>query len=72
MRVPLWERTSCARVFQHLRLRQNGVTLASDTFAGKIVAVPQPGTWAMLILGFGVIGGAMRRRGGPVSAHGLK
>lgn len=25
-------------------------------------AVPEPATWAMLILGFGVIGGAMRRR----------
>lgn len=26
-----------------------------------IAAVPEPATWAMLILGFGVIGGAMRR-----------
>lgn len=25
-------------------------------------AVPEPGTWAMLILGFGAVGGAMRRR----------
>ncbi len=25
-------------------------------------AVPEPATWAMLILGFGVVGGAMRRR----------
>jgi hypothetical protein len=25
-------------------------------------AVPEPATWAMMILGFGVIGGAMRRR----------
>lgn len=25
-------------------------------------AVPEPATWAMLILGFGIIGGAMRRR----------
>ncbi len=27
--------------------------------------VPEPATWAMLILGFGVIGGAMRRRRAP-------
>ena len=26
-------------------------------------AVPEPGTWALLILGFGAIGGAMRRKG---------
>jgi hypothetical protein len=24
--------------------------------------VPEPATWAMMILGFGLIGGAMRRR----------
>lgn len=44
-------------------LRVGGVTLASDVFSGSIVAVPEPGTWALLILGFGVIGGAMRQRG---------
>lgn len=25
-------------------------------------AVPEPGTWAMMILGFGLVGGALRRR----------
>lgn len=30
--------------------------------AVSIMAVPEPGTWAMLILGFGLLGGAMRRR----------
>lgn len=29
-------------------------------------AVPEPATWAMLILGFGVIGGAIRRRSATV------
>ncbi len=29
---------------------------------GFLAAVPEPQTWAMLIAGFGVIGGAMRRR----------
>ncbi len=28
-------------------------------------AVPEPATWAMLILGFGLIGGAMRKAKGP-------
>lgn len=27
-----------------------------------VAAVPEPGTWAMLILGFGIVGGALRRR----------
>ena len=32
-----------------------GITLS-------IAAIPEPATWAMMILGFGVIGGALRRR----------
>lgn len=44
-------------------VRVGGVVLASDTFAGKIVAVPEPGTWALMILGFGVVGASLRRRG---------
>lgn len=31
--------------------------------AVSVMAVPEPSTWAMLILGFGLLGGAMRRRG---------
>ncbi|WP_205958377.1 PEPxxWA-CTERM sorting domain-containing protein [Qipengyuania sediminis] len=30
-------------------------------FNSRVPAVPEPGTWAMMILGFGVIGGALRR-----------
>jgi hypothetical protein len=26
---------------------------------------PEPGVWAMMILGFGLVGGAARRRTGP-------
>lgn len=35
--------------------KQNSVTLAA-------AAVPEPGTWAMMLLGFGAIGVGMRRR----------
>ncbi len=30
--------------------------------ADFINGVPEPGTWAMMILGFGFVGGALRRR----------
>lgn len=49
--------------FNSFRLGANlengdGFALESVTLA----AVPEPTTWAMMILGFGVIGGALRRR----------
>jgi hypothetical protein len=42
-------------------------TGTSDSFGGYIdsvnlAAVPEPATWAMMIGGFGLVGGAMRRR----------
>jgi hypothetical protein len=41
--------------FQDLRqLRLGGVSVAT--------AVPEPGTWAMMLIGFGAIGASMRRR----------
>ncbi len=49
------------------------VTLASDTNSFEfdnvaMGAVPEPTTWAMMILGFGVIGAAIRRRRTTVAA----
>jgi hypothetical protein len=44
----------------------------SATLAAAAAAVPEPTTWAMLICGFGLVGGAMRRRRGtgraPIAA----
>lgn len=36
----------------------------SFTLSGVTGAVPEPATWAMMILGFGVVGAALRRRRG--------
>lgn len=40
---------------------QNGVTLTARGFS-PTAAVPEPGTWAMMLLGFGAVGVSMRRR----------
>jgi hypothetical protein len=40
----------------------NGVDVLNYTAGVSIAAVPEPATWAMFIGGFGLIGGAMRRR----------
>jgi hypothetical protein len=38
--------------------------LSGGTFGGTLTfaAVPEPATWALLILGFGLVGGALRRK----------
>jgi hypothetical protein len=42
----------------------SAVDQSGGTFGGTLTfaAVPEPATWALMILGFGLIGGAMRRR----------
>ena len=39
-----------------------GVDALSQTRLGGVGAVPEPATWMMMLFGFGLIGGAMRRR----------
>lgn len=40
---------------------QQGIALVNFSFS-QISAVPEPATWAMMLLGFGVIGTSLRRR----------
>lgn len=39
------------------------------TFGSAVPVIPEPATWAMLIAGFGLVGGAMRRRSRMQAAH---
>ena len=39
-----------------------GIDQVTFTPAAVNAAVPEPTTWAMMIAGFGLVGGAMRRR----------
>lgn len=45
-----------------LRFKSSGVAFEFDTLAGTIAGVPEPASWALMIGGFGLVGGAMRRR----------
>lgn len=39
-----------------------GVIAPTDTGGGGVTAVPEPSTWAMMIVGCGLVGSTMRRR----------
>jgi len=51
-------------------LTVGGTRGLTGAFGGNVAfntaAVPEPGTWAMMLLGFGAVGFAMRRRRQPV------
>ena len=50
----------------------NGNNSGAGSLGGSITirqAVPEPATWAMMLLGFGAVGCAMRRRRNPVLAQ---
>jgi hypothetical protein len=55
------------------RLTINGISPNSGSFTGNVRittgAVPEPGTWALMLLGFGAVGFAMRRKRRPVLAQ---
>lgn len=41
---------------------QQGAQFVINTFTPTPQGVPEPGTWAMMIFGFGIVGNALRRR----------
>ncbi|WP_416907272.1 MAG: PEPxxWA-CTERM sorting domain-containing protein [Polymorphobacter sp.] len=45
-----------------VRFRGQGNAFEFDTIGAAVGSVPEPASWAMLIAGFGLVGGAMRRR----------
>jgi len=50
----------------------NGNNSGAGSLGGSITirsAVPEPATWAMMLLGFGAVGFAMRRRRAPILAQ---
>ena len=64
------DRTKGFRVYYNFKgIQVTSITFASDLnafefdgLAGNVVAVPEPGTWALMILGFGGAGAMLRRR----------
>ena len=50
-------------------LTTQGNGLVQTTFSASTAAVPEPATWALMLLGFGGIGMAMRRRRRPALAQ---
>jgi hypothetical protein len=51
-----------------IEFASGGNSFEFDSLAGKFEAVPEPSTWAMLIMGFGAIGAMIRRRRAPPAA----
>lgn len=50
-----------------LPFNRNPAALSHLAFFGSETAVPEPAQWGMMIVGFGLVGGAMRRRKGQVA-----
>lgn len=54
------ENTLTFHVRNFARQTGNPTGLRVEFLGSQIAAVPEPGTWAMMLLGFGFVGGAMR------------
>jgi hypothetical protein len=52
-------------------LSVRGTSQANGAYAGSLTfgGVPEPTTWALMILGFGLVGGALRRRKAVVATR---
>jgi len=67
--IPIAADTAYRVVFQGTPGTENGSFGASLSFTPA--AVPEPSTWAMMLLGFGAIGFAMRRKTGATGERRL-
>jgi hypothetical protein len=61
--------TLAANTWYTFRYTANLTTASDISGPVSIYAVPEPGTWALMLVGFGGIGLAMRRRRRPVLAQ---
>ena len=50
------------QTFQNVRYVSGSLAIQNVSIANAVAAVPEPGTWAMMLIGFGGIGLAMSRR----------
>ena len=63
--VELWQFTNLMIGAGEYTLTINGVNRGTGSLAGTVTiaqAVPEPATWAMMLLGFGAVGFGMRRQ----------
>ena len=55
--------TPATLTLSNFAVRYQSLTVGSGSGTGRLIpAVPEPGTWAMMLIGFGGIGYSMRRR----------
>ncbi|HEX7753299.1 MAG TPA: FxDxF family PEP-CTERM protein [Novosphingobium sp.] len=66
-----WDISNVALALGGHRIDLSGNSGGFGSFAGTIsfAAVPEPATWGLMILGFGLVGGALRRRRQKVSVR---
>jgi hypothetical protein len=53
--------------FSDYLVRYQGVNGSGSAVGSPVGAVPEPSTWAMMLLGFGAIGASMRRKRKPIT-----
>jgi hypothetical protein len=57
-----WGFSRSAGDISRVRFSNEYVGIREITTSAGVAAVPEPATWAMMLAGFGIVGGAMRRR----------
>lgn len=57
-----WQHTSAIGRIDIVNASDNGFVIAAQSGLFQTAAIPEPSTWAMLIMGFGAVGATLRRR----------